>query len=211
MDRPSSQSRYSKTSFKQSIKGDNYTIPKIRYEYDEVSLETFMGNKYDGFITVRSSIIPYVIVNDEIYWILGSFHDYPRDILMDFGGRCLISSQHERKNYQHQFGCAMLELNEESKGLLVKPVLASMGTNEIFIYRGRDNYHKEYVWFVMVQLDYDEVKPLVDRFESTLYVHEGEKLGPLGFYKESDIISNNHRTSSNLTDFINYYRTLKSD
>ena len=199
------------------IKGDKYTIPRVRYKYKPVSWEVFMSNIYDGYKTVRSSFIPYIIKNNEKYWILGSFHDFPKDILMDFGGSCIIwdppkKSRHRerRRYYQHQFGCAMLELNEESKGLLVKPVLRSLGEKTPIIYRGTDFNRKEDVWFVMVKLDYDDLKGIGKEFDEAPYVLKGEKLGPVDFYRESDIIDpdGKYRTSRNLTDFIDYYRLL---
>ena len=137
---------------------------------------------------------------------------------MDFGGSCILfdppkkylkKGENQLRHYQHQFGCAMLELNEESKGLLVKPVLKSLGMNDtskISIYRGSDNSKREYVWFVMVPLDINEVKSIINEFDYAPYVLKGEKLGPLGLYKESDMLKGNHRTSRNLTDFIGYLK-----
>lgn len=198
-------------------KGDNYTVPKVRYEYKPVTWPVFLDNTYDGYHTVRSSFIPYVIIDNEKYWVLGSFHDFPKDILMDFGGSCILydppkkylhRNQRQLRHYQHQFGCAMLELNEESKGLLVKPVLKSLGTNEVSVYRGTDSNKREHIWFVMVPLDISEVTPIIEAFPTSPYVLKGEELGPLGIYKESDIIKGLHRTSRNLTDFVNYLRTI---
>src|SRR5680860_487002 len=109
---------------KERIPGDNYTIPRVRYRYERVSWEIFLDNTYDTYKTVRSSFIPYTVINDEYYWLLGSFFDYPRDILADFGGSCIVfdppvkylqKGARQMRNYQHAFGCAMLELNEESK------------------------------------------------------------------------------------------------
>lgn len=191
-------------------KGNRFTIPKINYKYSPVSWELFLNNIYDGYTTVRSSFIPYVVIDNEKHWLLGSFHDFPRDILMDFGGSCIIYSQGKNyqysqgKNYQHQFGCAMLELNEESKGVLVQPVLKSLGEKKPIIYRGVNTKVKEYVWFIMVELNYNMVKDIPIKFLKAPYVLKGEKLGPLDFYKESDIVSK-YRTSRNLTDFMRYY------
>ena len=203
---------------KQQIKGDKYTIPRVRYKYEEVAWKLFLDNTYDGYRTVRSSFIPYVIKDGKRYWLLGSFHDFPRDILMDFGGSCIIfdpprkqlkARQRQHRYYQHQFGCAMLELNEESKGLLVQPVLKSLGENKPVIYRGADNKKREYVWFVMVELEYNKKKDIPDKFEKAPYVLRGEKLGPLDFYEESYILSQNskYRTSRNLNDFVSYLQT----
>ena len=191
---------------------DNWTIPRVKYEYEIVPWEVFLDNTYTGYKSVRSSFIPYVTIDNKKYWLLGSFHDYPRDILMDFGGSCVIwdpprehaQGKHQQQHYQHQFGCAMLELNEESKGLLVQPVLRSLGTVKPVVYRGTDHRNKEYVWFVMVPLPYEVIKNIPAEFETAPYVLKTEKLGPLGFYQESKLLNNNYRSARNLTDFINY-------
>ncbi len=189
-------------------RGENYTIPRTKYKYELVSWEHFMNNTGDNYKTVRSSFIPYVIKDKKRYFVLGSFHDYPRDILMDFGGSCILSPRNLR-NYQHPFGCAMLELNEESKGLLVKPVLKSLGTSSPYIFKGIDHKRREYVWFVMVKLNYPEAKDIIDVFDKTPLVLKGEKLGPLDLYLEADIYSKKYRTSRNLTDFMNYLKGVK--
>ena len=198
-------------------KGNQYTVPRIRYNYERVSWETYMQNKYDGYLTVRSAFIPYVIIDNERYWLLGSFHDYPGDILMDFGGNCIVwdpprsqlkRNQRQKRNYQHQFGCAVLELNEESKGLLVKPVLSSLGNpynqDNILIYRGTSHHKKEHVWFVMVPINYEEAMNVIQIFP-TIKLLNYEKLGPLGIYRERDILAKYHRTSRNLTDFVDFF------
>ena len=195
-------------------KGDEHTIPKTRYKYERVPFETFMANKYDGYKTIRSSFIPYTYTETDKYWFLGSFSDFPKDILTDFGGTCIIydppkkklsSGQKQKLNYQHQFGCAMLELNEESKGLLVQPVLESLGIGEgVEIYRGRNDYSKEYVWFVLVPLHFRDVLDVVENFDHVPLVLKKEKLGPLGLYREIDLLEKRYRTSKNLTDFIDY-------
>lgn len=191
-------------------KGDEYTIPKVKYTYEKVSWETFMNNNYNGYKTIRSSFIPYIMINDESYWILGSFVDFPNDILTDFGGSCIVYDppikylrKHEKqtRNYQHSFGCAMLELNEESKGLLVKPVLKSLPRDDTLIYRGVDRQRKEYVWFVFVNVDYEEAKLAIANFDRAPDVVI-EKFGPINFYRGKDVIEGKHRTSRNLTDFI---------
>lgn len=196
--------------------GDQYTRPKTEYKYEIVPWEAYLDNTYTGYKSVRSSFIPYVMIDNEKYWLLGSFHDFPRDILMDFGGSCILwdppkqyaQGRSQMRNYQHQFGCAMLELNEESKGLLVQPVLRSLGTVKPTVYRGTDERKKEYVWFVMVPLPYEAVGGIPGLFVDAPYVLQGEKLGPLDFYKESDVINpdSKYRTARNLTDFVSYLR-----
>lgn len=198
--------------------GDEYTVVKDRYEYKQVTWTEFLDNKYTGYKTVRSSFIPYVKVNGENYWLLGSFWDYPNDILSDFGGSCILYDPPKKyakgipqqENIQHQFGCAVLELNEETKGLLVQQVLKSVGTTKPTVYMGINERKREKVWFVIVFLNYDEVKNIPEEFETTKRVNKGEKLGPLGFYKESDILGlpSKYRLSRNLADFINYIRII---
>lgn len=193
--------------------GNKYTYPDVNYDYKIVPWEAFMDNKYTGYTTIRSSFIPYTIINGENYWLLGSFVDFPNDILADFGGSCIVwdpprqyaQGKHQHRNYQHQFGCAMLELNEESKRLLVQPVLKSLGTNKPTVYLGYDNKNKTHVWFVKVFLPYEEIQNIPNDFVNTPLVIN-EKLGPLAFYKESDILNKKHRTSKNLTDFVDYLR-----
>ena len=195
--------------------GEEHTVPRFTYQYEQVSWEVFMDNTYDGYKTVRASFIPYVKHQEEEYWLLGSFYDFPRDILTDFGGSCIIFDPPPQylkpggkqfRYYQHAFGCAVLELNEESKGLLVKPILAALGTQEIIVFRGTDNKRKEYIWFILIPLDYAILRSVIDKFESTINITE-EKLGPLDLYKLSDIINRKFRTSRNLTDFVNFLRS----
>ena len=197
-----------------------YTQPTTEYEYVKMPWEAFLDNTYTGYKAVRSSFVPYVVHNGNRYWVLGSFHDYPKDILTDFGGSCIIwdpprkyaQDRRQRRDYQHQFGGAMLELNEESKGLLVQPVLKSLGTQKPVVYRGTYEKKKEHVWFVMVELDYEETLNVVSKFADAPYVLKDEPLGPIDFYKESLIVKSDspYRTSKNLTDFVGYLRSLKS-
>jgi len=197
--------------------GDQYTIPKTKYKYERMSWEAFLDNTYTGYKSIRSSFIPLVVIEGQKHWLLGSFHDFPRDILMDFGGSCILwdppkkyaRGRRQVRNYQHQFGCAILELNEESKGLLVQPVLRSLGTGKPLVYRGLDEMKREYVWFVMVPIPYNVVRNIPNVFDDAPYVLKGEKLGPLGFYKFSDILARDskYRTSRNLTDFVKFLRT----
>lgn len=216
-----SQNRYNRGSYNRTPyrRGDEHTSPKVKYIYEEVTWENFLDNRYTGKKTIRSSFIPYFFGQDGLkYWVLGSFVDYPQDILTDFGGTCIIydpplkKKQRDRgvlqqEHYQHQFGCALTELNEESKGLLVKPVLKSLGVGVgVQVYRGYDRIKNEYVWFVMVPVNYDEVSNVINMFPDTPNVLKKEKLGPLGFYAEVDMINKKHRTSRNLTDFVNYLR-----
>ena len=103
-------------------KVEDYTIPVTKYDYRRLSWDDYMSNKYNGYRTARSSIIPIVWPNDndETYWLLGSFWDYPKEILSDFGGDCrmwdppAIKGQgvpkSQERNRQAPFGCVMIEL-----------------------------------------------------------------------------------------------------
>ena len=197
-------------SSKDFRKGDQYVIPRVRYDYQQSNWKNYMSNEYDGYRTIRSSFIPYILYKDQKYWILGSFHDFPKDILMDFGGSCKLfdppTGRKQKIDYQHRFGCAILELNEESKGLLVRPVLKSLGLVNPDIYRGLDRTKKEDVWFVLVELDPKDIIDLSERFERAPKVLKGEELGPLDFYSEQEIIDKKYRTSRNLTDFVDSLR-----
>jgi hypothetical protein len=197
-----------RTQKQYKTKGEEYTVPRTRYKYKRVSWAEYMDKTPEHAFTRRSSFIPYTYINNEKYWLLGSFHDFPKDILMDFGGSCIIG---KHDDYQHQFGCAVLELNEESKGLLVQPVLKSLGTEDPIIYKGVSRPRRKgskdiYSWFVMVRLDYNDIKDIPDKFQRAEYILKGEELGPLGFYRESDILLGKHRSSRDLTDFVSYLK-----
>jgi len=196
-------------------KQKKYTLPRKRYQYSTITWNEYMSNKYDGLDTVRSSFIPYVIDGGKKYWILGSFHDYPNDILTDFGGSCklfdpprqfLKRGEQQHINFQHQFGCAMLEVNEESKGLLSQPILKSLGTNntkDFKIYKGVHRRDREKLYFFFISLELDEMVNTVDSINKSPSITK-EKFGPVDFYEESDILERKFRTSRNLTDFLDY-------
>ena len=179
-----------------------YTQPKIKYEYSTITWDDYMRNKYDGYKTIRSSIIPIASINDKTHWLLGSFHDYPRYICMDFGGSCIIEEGREI-NRQFPFGCAINELHEESKGLLTQVILKNIGItdpNQLHIYVGKARRPETKVFFFFVPVDYEEIKSIIDIFNSTPDIDE--KLGPIDFYSEEDIFTSKILTTHHLTDFI---------
>lgn len=179
-----------------------YTRPKVRYEYSMISWNDYIGNKYDGYATVRSSIIPVTTINDETYWLLGSFHDYPGYICTDFGGNCVFKDRKE-KNRQTPFGCAITEVHEESKGLLTQTMLKNIGMldeDKFHIYVGKSNRPDEKVFFFFVPIDYEEAKAIIYIFNNSPNIDE--KFGPLDLYKEKDIFEGKILTTHNLTDFV---------
>ncbi len=197
---------------------DKYTEPKIKYKYRRMNWGEYISDDYKGYRTIRSSIIPVTTIKDKTYWLLGSFWDFPKEILTDMGGMCKMwdpkgikgqrPPKDQEKNRKSNFGCAIIELHEESKGLLVKPVLRSLGSldnKDIYIFEGIDYNAKERVIFIFAPLKYDEIKDFPEIFlelEDSIY----EKLGPIDFYLEQDILDKQVKTSRNLTDFVNYIR-----
>jgi hypothetical protein len=201
----------------------HYTVPRTKYEYTTITWNEYMRNVYDGYVTTRSSIIPVTTIESKTYWLLGSFHDYPRYICMDFGGNCVMKEGRET-NRQSPFGCAITELYEESKGLLTQTILKSIGVldlTQLHIYVGRTKDSKivdsvrpnpserktvqknigEKVFFFFVPVDYEEVKGIINVFNNTPDVDE--KLGPIDLYSETDIFSRKILTTHHLTDFVN--------
>jgi hypothetical protein len=181
-----------------------YTVPKKNYQYEKITWDDYIRNKHDGYVNVRSSIIPVTVVNDEDYWLLGSFHDYPNYICSDFGGSCILKEGRER-NKQAPFGCAITELHEESKGLLTQIILKSIGTTQkedLQIYLGKATRPEEKLFFFFVPVNYEEVRPIIDLFNNTPDIDE--KFGPLAFYHQDDILKKKVLTTHHLTDFINF-------
>ena len=201
-------------SFKRKL--DKYIKPKTRYRYSRMRWSDYITGRYNGYRTTRSSIIPVTTINNKTYWLLGSFWDFPRDILTDFGGDCnqwfppaekgKPRPRDQERNRQAPFGCAMIELHEESKGLLDKLVLKSLGSldnKDIYIYEGIDNRKRERVIFTFVPLKYENIKNIPNEFER-LPNPSNERFGPIDFYLEEDILDKRVTTSRNLTDFVDY-------
>lgn len=187
-----------------------YTTPRNNFKYSKITFDEYMNNIDDGYATTRSGIIPMVHYRGRNYWLLGSFHDYPGKLLMDFGGGTLINEKVAgkfEKNRQTPFGGAMLELQQESKGLLTLPVLKSLGSykkEEIEVYVGKDYNSKTKVYFLIVFLPLEEVVGIPKKFSET--PDADEAFGPMGFYEESEIINKKYLTTHVLTSFIDYTR-----
>lgn len=183
-----------------------YTQPKKRFKYNRISWDSYIRDEYDGYQTERSSFIPVTRINYQTYWLLGSFHDYPKEICMDFGGSCLLRQGKER-NRQSPFGCAISELHEESKGLLTQNILKNIGIlkkDSFHIYVGKDSLSKIKVFFFFIPFDYNETKNLINTFNTTPDVKE--KLGPMDIYLEKDILNQKCLTTNYLTDFVNFLK-----
>ena len=167
-----------------------------------------MNKTTDGLQMVRSGIIPYLIHENKIHWLLGSFHDYPNEILMDFGGSCVTKrGANENKS---PFGCAIQELEEESKGLLTQNILKMIGStdpNMFHIYVGKNHRENKKVYFFFVPIIYAEVYQIMLNFNNT--PDRDEKLGPMGIYPDTEIFEGRYLTTHNLTDFVNSLKESK--
>ena len=184
----------------------DWIIPNEEFKYREINKQTekeFIKEYCDvtNYKLKRSSIIPFVNRNGENCWLLGSFHDYEKTkypILADFAGSC----EEKDKNDCAPLNCAMRELNEESKGLLPNIVRnAIRNSNNFVIFEGK-NTKGDILYFMFVKLNYEDVKDIPDKFSKIKEIKGQEKFGPLRFYRQSDILNREYRTSKNLTDLV---------
>lgn len=177
----------------------NWIIPMKKYKYKEVSWEHYCNSKN----VKRSSIIPFVRTNGLKYWLLGTFRDYDNNnpILSDFGGKC---EEEDRKDECPSLKCALRELGEESKDLLNIPVKNAINEGNYTIFEG--TYENEKIYFIIVELEYENVRNIPENFKNKKW--DKEFLGSLNFYRQRDIQTDIYKTAKNLTDFIDYlYKT----
>ncbi len=180
----------------------DWILPKTRFAYREVTRAQMCVP--DEYKLIRASIIPIVDFRGEKCWLLGSFHDYEKTdnpILTDFGGTC---EESDRRKPCPATYCALRELQEESKGLLMGPILDSMkDKNKMAIFEGKNDY-KEKLYFIFVSVNYETIKHIPQQFMHTDRLDGKEKFGPINFYAQFDIKKYSFRTAKNLTDFINF-------
>lgn len=188
----------------------DWTLPGSVYKYNEIKITEDNFSDYCNtdpkYKLIRSSIIPIVKIDGENYWMMGSFHDYENTnnpILTDFAGSC---EKKDLKNICPALHCAFRELSEETKGLLDEIIQKAMSeVKNVACFQGVNEKKKEKLFFMFVSLDYDTVKDIPDLFLKTDRLdHNGENLGKIGFYKQTDIKKYKYRTAKNLTDFIGY-------
>jgi len=204
------------------------------YHYERVPPNEIYRTIYNGDLE-RASYIPYIVSpSGERYWLLGSFHDF-HEIKADFGGRCYEwDNRGGKKNIQRvPVNCATRELREETHGVLVRPVSQAVNEHRAAVFKGtntEDDILKTVV-FIMVdmtnhlgELDLLQANkkliPMQRKIDSKISDMIGrgetpeEKFGPLGFYRESDILrgydenGNPILTAFNLTDFIDNFNRL---
>lgn len=189
----------------------HYTTPRQSFVYKRIPFEDYMSKSKDDYATTRSGIIPLVAYNGITYWLLGSFHDYPGEILMDFGGGTVIEEKIKGKweaNRQYPFGAAMLELEEESRGVLTLPVMKGLGAykgkTNIIVYEGKDPSRKEKVYFLIVPIDPVDGLAAPEKFNQA--PSRGENFGPMGLYPEIEVIDGKYKTTHVLTGFLEYMK-----
>ena len=103
--------------------------------------------------------------------------------------------------------CAMRELEEESKGLLTNIVRDAMkNVRNVAVFEGVNEEKREKIYFLFVSLKYEDTSEIPRLFSQTdmseMNKNKKEKLGPIAFYKQSDVKNFKFRTAKNLTDFI---------
>jgi hypothetical protein len=189
----------------------DWTLPSTTYKYREIKITEDNFSSYCNtdkkYKLKRSSIIPIVKIGKENYWMLGSFADYEKTgnpILSDFAGSCEKS---DLKNICPPISCAFRELHEEVKGLLDEIIQKAMADyKNVACFEGISEKKGEKIFFLFVYLDYNDVKSIPSLFLETdrLDHNKHEKLGPIGFYKQSDVKKYRYRLAKNLTDFIGY-------
>lgn len=191
---------------------DFYSVPY--YDNDFYQYQTATWNEYmldlprPYYTSIRSSFIPYTIINHEKYWLLGSFQDFPREVLADFGGKCIIKSKGRKyTDLQKPFGCAMLEVHEESKGLLDRAIMKSLANYQPEIYLGVNHEYKAKVWFIQLYIEPVEAQYVVNNFRQASKV-VSENFGPMDLYLYQDVLmaKDGIVTTHNLTDFLNYIK-----
>jgi len=190
-----------------------YTRPEFRDNKNLLTYEIVdISYIYDNRNAIkRSSYIPYIVTNGERYWLLGSFHDFPQ-IKVDFGGKCNMKSR------ETGYDCATRETNEETSNVLTEYILPQIkNKNLITVYRGynknqyRSNYNEGSNVFIMIDMTnnidvLDVINNKIDLAWSEKPDPKSEVFGPLGFYKEQDILNGSVLTSFALTDFVNKFR-----
>ena len=166
----------------------DWTLPDTKYQYKVIKLKDLN----DDYKLKRSSIIPFVKVNNQKYWLLGSFHDYEKTntpILTDFAGTC--EKRDFGKNRPAALECALRELHEESKGLLDDIVEKRLTEDNVVVFEGKNEQKKEKVIFIFVLIDMKEkeFENIQERFNQS---YSKEKFGPLG----ASLCCSGHRRSS---------------
>ena len=202
-----------------------WMIPSEYYEYKEVN-QNFAKSNYENYRVGRSGIIPVVRIDKNNLWLLGSFWENFKEgrILTDFGGKCENITNKDKRysktkdkgkekekeviNAESPLECALREMREETKGLLNKPIENAIQKGTYTIFEGSNGEKQRRIYFYFVFIDYEDVKDIPDLFLTTPKT-VSERLGPLNFYKQSDILSRRYRTARNLTDFVSFLNGYK--
>lgn len=192
-----------------------WMIPKVNYKYREVSPQEVENSlEQNNIYLARSSIIPVIKIHDQNFWFLGSFREYFKGerILSDFGGTCkyvkyLRHEEDNKKSSESPLKCALRETREETKGLLNDSIENAIekGNYTIFEGKGKEkgSTREHVIYFYVVFVDYRDIKDLPTKYLKAKKLVK-EKLGPLGFYLQANILNRVHRTARNLTDFVSF-------
>ena len=179
------------------------------WKWEIASFDDFIMPDPKKNITTRSGCIPYTIMEHEAYWLLGSFPD-DQKTLTDFGGSCGVLGSVEptlrkppRVNYQLPLGCVLQEIAEESRLLLVRPILKSLGTREPIVYLGKKGHYsniKSQIWMLFVYIEPEEASDFILNFEPEV-PDADEKFGPVNLYRAQDVIDGKYKVSPNIEEF----------
>lgn len=100
---------------------------------------------------IRAGVIPYAIVEGEIYWLMGN-NKYNR--WSDFGGGCKISKR------ETPYSCLIREATEETNGLLTEAIKSSIEKGEgLYFWAARSKKGVVVDHLLFVPIQYQEHLP----------------------------------------------------
>ena len=169
----------------------------------------------------RASYIPYIRFNNDMFLLLGSFIDFPQ-IKVDFGGKCTykLPDGTMRKD-KNPYQCATRELNEETHGVLVDPVIFALNRDRATVYKGVNRFG-DINFFILIEMtghlkQLDEVQDRINYnklYDPVLSDSPDEEFGPLGFHRVSEIYNGRDSRGNPmlfpfaLTDFLSKVRIV---
>lgn len=204
----------------------DWILPSTSYQYTEINLND-LDNITPNYKIARSSFIPVTKmpqisevskmsqmsqmpqvtqnpeINNHYYWLLGSFVDYPNEILSDFGGTF------EKKDCDF-LQCALRELKEETHDLLNPYILQSYkNPKNVAVFKGVNHLKKLQIFFIFVYIPYTKIEHIPNEFKilNKSSSKSKEQFGELNFYRQTDIHNFKYKLSKNLTDLILSFHT----
>ena len=123
--------------------------------------------------SIRSGVIPYTTINNEIYWLMGISKHY---LWSDFGGGCKVAKG------ETPYLCLIRETNEETNGLLTKVVKDSIERKEgVFVWAAYDGNGNVIEYLVITPIPYQDYEDI--------FVSNSEILN-LVWVPQSEILTN---------------------